>query len=452
MRAGADILPDRYRDPELLAHGGMGDVYRAVDESLRRDVAVKVLADRFATDDDSRTRFSREALAAARLSGHPHAITIFDVGEHDERPFIVMEHMTGGSLAERAAGRPVSPARALPWLEATAAALDEAHRQGVVHRDVKPANLLFDGSDTLKVADFGVASTAGLTSVTVPGTVLGTAGYLSPEQASGRPATPASDRYALAVVAYELLAGRRPFARDSSAAEALAHTRDPVPSICADQRGLPCELDPVFARALDKDPARRYPSCRDFVAALREALDTAAGTTTVRRTLRRRGSWLAPLLLILAGLALAGALAAWALTRDQSPQTVVRTVTTPAQGTTIQQTVTETQTAQTQTAQTQSTAPPAPPGQSGAALNDAGYAKMRAGDLQGALPLLEQAVGKLQGSGELAEAYASYNLAYTRFGLGRCDGVLDLLDRAQAIEGDLGPIQSLRAHARHRCS
>jgi eukaryotic-like serine/threonine-protein kinase len=444
MRTGADILPDRYRDPELLARGGMGDVYRALDESLRRDVAVKVLADRFAADEDSRTRFSREALAAARLSGHPHAITIFDVGEHAERPFIVMEHLTGGSLAERAAGRPVPPARALPWLEATAAALDEAHRQGVVHRDVKPANLLFDGSDTLKVADFGVASAAGLTSVTVPGTVLGTAGYLSPEQATGRPATPASDRYALAVVAYELLAGRRPFARDSSSAEALAHTRDPIPSLCAEQPGLPCELDPVFARALAKDPARRYPSCRDFVAALHEALDVSAGATRIRATLRPSRSWVVPFALLVAGVALAGILAAWALTRGGSPQTIVRTVTTRGRDTTVQQTVTQTR-PQTQPA-------PATPGPSGGSLNDAGYAKMRTGDLQGALPLLEQAVAKLQGSGQLTEAYASYNLAYTRFGLGRCDGVLDLLDRAESIEGDVGPIQSLRAHARHRCS
>jgi serine/threonine protein kinase len=445
MRAGADILPGRYRDPELLARGGMGDVYRALDESLRRDVAVKVLAERFAADEDSRTRFSREALAAARLSGHPHAITIFDVGEHDERPFIVMEHLTGGSLAERAAGRPVSPARALPWLEAAAAALDEAHRQGVVHRDVKPANLLFDGNDTLKVADFGVASAAGLTSVTMPGTVLGTAGYLSPEQAAGRPATPASDRYALAVVAYELLAGRRPFARDSTTAEALAHTRDPIPSLCAERPGLPCELDPVFERALAKDPARRYPSCRELVAALREALDAAAGATSVHGVLRPTRTWLLPVVLLLAGVALAGILAAWALTGTGSPQTVVRTVTTRGRDTTVQQTVTRPQ-PQTHPA------PPPSSAESGATLNDAGYAKMRAGDLQGALPLLEQAVAKLQGSGALAEAYASYNLAYTRFGLGRCDGVLDLLDRAASIEGDVGPIQSLRAHARHRCS
>ena len=221
MPVRVDILPARYRDAELIGRGGMGEIYRAVDEVLGRDVAVKLLAERFAGEAEVRERFTREALTAARLSGEPNVVTIFDVGEHHGRPFIVMEHLAGGSLEDvlrREGAQP--PGRALAWLEEAGRALDAAHAAGIVHRDVKPANLLLDGAGNVNVADFGIASAAGLDSFTRPGTVLGTAGYLSPEQASGERATPASDRYALGVVAYELLCGERPFARDNPTAEA----------------------------------------------------------------------------------------------------------------------------------------------------------------------------------------------------------------------------------------
>ena len=168
-----------------------------------------MLADRYAADVGIRERFKREALAAARLSGEPGAITIFDVGEWEGRPFIVMEYLAGGSLEDRLRRDGAQPpARALAWLEQAAAALDAAHRHGIVHRDVKPANLLLNERGELRVADFGIASAAGMDSMTLTGTVLGTAGYLSPEQAQGERATPASDLYALAVVAYELLERR----------------------------------------------------------------------------------------------------------------------------------------------------------------------------------------------------------------------------------------------------
>src|SRR5919201_6217219 len=170
------------------------------------------------------------------------------------------------------------PGRGLRWVEGAALALDAAHRNGVVHRDVKPANLLLDRDENVHVADFGIASAAGLDSLTITGTVLGTAGYLSPEQARGDRATPASDRYALAVVAYELLTGKRPFYADSPTAEASAHVNAPVPSVC-DTSTLPCELDPVFRKALAKDPAYRYETCAEFVAALRSAMAEAAGAT-----------------------------------------------------------------------------------------------------------------------------------------------------------------------------
>ena len=154
----------------------MGEVYVATDSLLERQVAIKVLSERYAEDEDIRRRFTREALAAARLSGEPNIVTIFDVGEHDGRPFIVMAYMAGGSVEARLRTARVPVARALDWLEQAGRALDAAHRAGIVHRDVKPGNLLLDGVDVVHVGDFGIARAAGLDSLTTPGTVLGTAG------------------------------------------------------------------------------------------------------------------------------------------------------------------------------------------------------------------------------------------------------------------------------------
>ena len=238
--AASDVLPERYRGPERVARGGMGEVYRAEDSALDRLVAIKVLSDRFANDDAIRRRFTHEALAAARLSNVPGAVTIFDVGEHEGRPYIVMEYLPGGSLADRLAAQGTQPpGRVLAWLAQAAEALDAAHERGIVHRDVKPGNLLLDAEGSVKVADFGVASAAGLDSFTATGTVLGTAGYLAPEQARGEQTGPASDRYALAVVAWELLTGSRPFERESTTAEAAAHVNAPVPPVSSTNPELP---------------------------------------------------------------------------------------------------------------------------------------------------------------------------------------------------------------------
>jgi hypothetical protein len=463
MAARDDILPARYADPELVAHGGMGEIYRATDRTLDRDVAIKLLAGRFAHDEPLRSRFTREALAAARLSGDPHAVTIFDVGEHGGRAFIVMEYLAGGSLESRLREGPVPAGQALEWLEHAARTLDAAHARGIVHRDVKPANLLFDANGAIKVADFGIASAAGLDSTTKPGTVLGTAGYLSPEQARGERARPASDLYALAVVAYELLTGERPFARAPPPAEAMAHVNDPVPSVCGRRTDLPCELDPVFERALAKDPAARHASCAELVADLRAALAAAAGRTVampaaIPPPAHARASRLPVALAALAVLAAGGGALGWTLTRgggDGSaasvPRTVVHTVTTQAAGTTVQQTVTQTVAQPSETVAQPSESSPAA-GASGTALNDAGYARMQAGDYAAALPLFEQAVARLQGTGSTGEAYADYNLAFTRYALGRCDGVLALLDRSEAIQGERDEIRSLRSQARKTCA
>ena len=452
-----NVLPPRYERPERIARGGMGEIYRAEDAHLARTVAVKVLSERFADDEATRGRFTREGLAAARLSKAPNTVTIFDVGEHEGRPYIVMEYLAGGSLADRLGREGAQPlGRALDWLREAAAALDAAHASGIVHRDVKPANLLLDHDDRVKVADFGVASAAHLASFTETGTVVGTAGYLAPEQARGETATPASDRYALAVVAFELLTGSRPFERESATAEAMAHVSAPIPPASAHNPELPPEVDEVLARGLAKEPADRFGFCTDFVHALRDALHKAAGRTTVAalppvpRTERRR----VPFALVALGAALlAGVLAAALLAgRDDpreattAPRTVKETVT--LEGTTIVETVT------TQAAPTTATTAPEPePALSGSPseLNDRGFALMRAGDYEGALPLLEQAVAGLAGSGDTAEAYASYNLALTRLSLGSCDGVIELLDRSEEVQGDRKEISRLRKDAKRSC-
>jgi eukaryotic-like serine/threonine-protein kinase len=479
-----DVLPPRYADATLIASGGMGRVFHATDSELRRDVAVKVLADRYADNLDVRERFRREALAAARLSGNPNIVTIFDVAEYQGRPMIVMEYLHGGSLESRVQGQDgCPPAQVLAWLDQAAAALDSAHAAGVVHRDIKPGNLLLDSRDELQVGDFGIASAVGLDSLTETGTILGTAGYLSPEQARGERATAASDRYSLAVVAYELLAGRRPFESESTTAEAARHATAPVPSIHHKKSDLPPAFDRVFQRALAKSPAARYPSAAEFVAELRAALHEDAGTTgwilparptptavtqvarPVPASHRRESTMdraptsrrlLVPLLfLLLIGGGVAAALAATrgsssnSAQRRPKPVTIVRTVT--QQGTTVEQTVTAAAPPPPTTAASSppTTAPAASP--SGAALNAEGYQKMRAGDYQGALPLLEQAVQQLSGTGSLDEAYADYNLAYTHFALGQCTDVLPLLDHSESVQGRRKEIDALRRDARKAC-
>ena len=459
-----EILPPRYREPERIARGGMGEIYRAEDGVLGRIVAVKVLAERFADEEGIRRRFTHEALAAARLSNAPNTVTIFDVGEHDGRPYIVMEYLPGGSLADRLAAEGAQPpGRALAWLRQTAAALDAAHAAGIVHRDVKPANLLLDDEGNVRVADFGIASAVGLDSFTAAGTVLGTAGYLAPEQARGEQATPASDRYALAVVAFELLTGARPFARDSPTAEAAAHVQDEIPIASHRNAELPAEVDAVLAQGLAKEPERRFAACTDLVHALRDALDAAAGRTTVgavpaisRTQTRKR------LPLVLAGLvalALAGIGLAALLndddparnTADTTPRTVKETVT--LEGTTVVETVTTAP----KPAPAPTTEPPATepeqtvPSGDPSVLNDQGFALMQAGDYERALPLLEQSVAGLAGSGSMTEAYASYNLAFTRLALGNCEGVLELLDHSEAIQGERKEITRLRKEAERSC-
>jgi hypothetical protein len=281
-------LPERYRVARHIASGGMASVWEAEDLLLGRVVAVKVLGAQYASDPAARARFQREARTAAQVSDQTNVVTIYDIGEHHDDAFIVMEYFAGGTVADRLraarndGGEPVPRETALRWLSEAANGLDVAHAAGIVHRDVKPANLLLDAQGRLAVADFGIARLADDTQMTQTGQVLGTAAYISPEQAMGQPASAASDRYALAVVAYELLTGSRPFSGGPPTAQALQHAREQPPRASQASPDLPPAVDPVFARALAKDPAARPATATEFVEGLAKALGEDAAIATTR--------------------------------------------------------------------------------------------------------------------------------------------------------------------------
>ena len=285
-------LPARYRVRRHIATGGMASVWCAEDGVLGRSVAIKVLSDRFVHDELAVRRFKREARAAARVSAHPYVVTIFDVGdlepdpaaqdESSPRAFIVMEFLSGGTVADALRCNAVTPAEARRWLEEAASALDHAHERGIVHRDIKPANFLLDPSRHLHVADFGIASLQSEDTITSSGELFGTAAYLSPEQALGHEATGASDRYALAVAAFELLTGGRPFPASHFAAQARQHIEDEPPMASEREPSLPPAVDDVLRRGMAKEPEARYPTAGEFVQALEAALDSNRTASTRR--------------------------------------------------------------------------------------------------------------------------------------------------------------------------
>ncbi|WP_340537759.1 protein kinase domain-containing protein [Nocardioides sp. GXZ039] len=275
----------RYRLESRIATGGMGEVWRATDTMLGRQVAIKLLKTEYADDATFRSRFETEAQHAAALQ-HPGIAAVYDVGESaptdgsgHPRPYLVMELVEGQPLSNligaHAGGRELDPDAVRDLLAQVGDALGAAHRAGIVHRDVKPANLLVTPDGKIKVTDFGIARAADGVGITRTGAVMGTPQYLSPEQAEGKQATSASDVYSLGVVAFECLAGRRPFEADSPVATALAHLREPIPELPA---SVPDDLAVVVRRALSKDPAERYADGAAFAAALRNPSAAAAST------------------------------------------------------------------------------------------------------------------------------------------------------------------------------
>jgi eukaryotic-like serine/threonine-protein kinase len=493
-------LPDRYRPVRHIANGGMASVWAAEDTVLRREVAINVLSPHLTDSDGAVRRFKREARAAAGLSANPHVATIYDVGEHDGRPFIVMEQFSGGTVADRLReGKRPSPEEAVRWLRGTATALDAAHERGIVHRDVKPGNMLFDDQGEVALADFGIARVAYDPSVTSTGEILGTAAYISPEQADGKTATAASDVYALAVVAFELLTGTRPFSTQNFAATARQHVEQPPPRASERNEALTPEIDDVLERGMAKDPGARWPTAM----ALADALDRAVAAMdeepepdstmvmpgreapalrprppfgpprppTRDRTdddepARRRRP---PVALLIVGLALAALLigtigllagggddggpqqaSSSKAERDARAKQRERERQRRLQGQTP-----ATQAPQPQEKPSQTQPAPSDNGSGGsaggdpAALNDQGFGLMNQGRYDEAIPVLQQAVQACGNSvSDLTCAYATFNLAKALRLAGRPAEAIPLLERRLQNPDQRGEVEAELAAAR----
>jgi serine/threonine-protein kinase len=264
------IIDGRYRVTGRLGSGGMADVYAAEDLQLGRRVALKLLYRRFAEDAEFVERFRREASSAAGLQ-HPNVVSIYDRGETDGTSYIAMELIDGRTLKQVVAqDGPLDPARAVALIEQVLRAARFAHRRGIIHRDLKPHNVMIDAEDRAKVTDFGIAR-AGASDMTQTGSIMGTAQYLSPEQAQGLPVNATADLYSIGIILYELLTGTIPFDGESAVTIALKQVSEPPLPPSALRPGIPPALEAVVLRALEKEPARRFADADEFLAALEHA-------------------------------------------------------------------------------------------------------------------------------------------------------------------------------------
>jgi serine/threonine-protein kinase len=268
-----EVVSDRYELEELVGSGGMSSVYRALDTLLERHVALKILHPHYGDDEEYVERFRREARSVAQLS-HPNIVTVIDRGNADGQQYIVFEYIDGESLKQLVDRTGPLPARrAIELALQIAEALGFAHHAGLVHRDVKPQNVLVTDDGEAKVTDFGIARSLDVEhGVTQTGTVLGTSNYLSPEQARGQVVTPATDVYSLGVVLYELLTGEVPFPGENFVAVAMKHINEPPPSLLEKRPDVPVRLVDAVERALAKDPVDRFPTMEAFAAELRACL------------------------------------------------------------------------------------------------------------------------------------------------------------------------------------
>src|SRR3954467_7646904 len=272
------VVDGRYKIKHRIGSGGMADVYCAVDESLGRDVALKLLHRRFAEDREFVERFRREASSAAGLA-HPNIVGVFDRGEWDGTSYIAMEHLEGRTLKQLIVDEaPLDPIRAIDLAVQVLRAARFAHKRGVTPRDLKPHNVIVDPEERAKVTDFGIAR-AGASDMTQTGSIMGTAQYLSPEQAQGLPVDERSDLYSIGVVLYEMLTARVPFSGDSAVSIALKQVAEAPKPPRTLNPDVPPELEAVTLRALEKDPASRFQDADEFITALdRVRGHLAAGT------------------------------------------------------------------------------------------------------------------------------------------------------------------------------
>jgi eukaryotic-like serine/threonine-protein kinase len=325
-----ELIAGRYELEKLVGSGGMSNVFRAHDRLLERTVALKILHEQYTRDDDYVERFRREARAVAKLA-HPNIVTVIDRGEQDGRQFIVFEYVEGPNLKDLTRDGPLEVGEAIQLTLQVARALSFAHERGLVHRDVKPQNVLLNEDSQAKVTDFGIARSLDVQGVTQTGTVLGTSDYIAPEQARGQRVDPKTDIYSLGAVLYELLVGEVPFSGDNFVAVAMRHVSEPPPSILEHRPDCPLRLDLAVQRAMAKDPDDRFQSMDDFVVELEGCLAEldgrgGEGATLIvpparrpPRAARRRARRfpVTPLLILLAGALVA--VGAYLLLRDDGP-------------------------------------------------------------------------------------------------------------------------------------
>ena len=322
-----ELIAGRYELEKLVGSGGMSNVFRAHDRLLERTVALKILHEQYTRDEDYVERFRREARAVAKLS-HPNIVTVIDRGEQDGRQFIVFEYIDGQNLKELTRDGPLDVREAIGLTLQVARALSFAHDRGLVHRDVKPQNVLLNEDGQAKVTDFGIARSLDVQGVTQTGTVLGTSDYIAPEQARGQKVDPKTDIYSLGAVLYELLVGEVPFSGDNFVAVAMRHVSEPVPSVLEARPDCPARLDLAIQRAMAKDPDDRFQSMDDFVVELEACLAELNGRADEGATMivppprrprqaprgRSRRIPVLPLLILLAGALVA--VGAFLLLRD----------------------------------------------------------------------------------------------------------------------------------------
>jgi serine/threonine protein kinase len=395
-----------YRLGEPLGRGGTSVVYRAEHVRLGRPAALKLLSARVG-EDDFRERFLRESQVAAALD-HPSIVPVYDAGEaEDGLLYIAMACIDGSDLKTLLASEGQLPLRrALRIVGQIGAALDAAHARGLVHRDVKPANILVAEDDRAYLSDFGVAKHLSSNGTTRTGSFIGTIDYCAPEQVEGRDVDSRTDVYALACVLYECLAGEPPFARPSEVAVLNAHLHAPPPKLSRAAPELPPRLEEVIEKALSKSPLDRYPTCGEFLAAAR----TAAAE---RRVDRSRLAVSVTLLLLAAALGAGAALGVHALvTGSSEPQTVTTTVAAPG-GPELDKLLLQSN--------------------DGRTLNDAAFALIQAHEYERALPLARKAARVAQ-KGTLTRGYATFNYGFTLLHLGRCKASLGPLKLALRIE------------------
>ncbi len=398
-----------YRLVEPLGRGGTSVVYRAEHVRLGRTAALKLLAPALGESDSRHERFLRESKLAASLD-HPNIVPVYDAGEENGLLYIAMACIEGSDLKTLLVkDGPLPPRRALRIVGQIAAALDAAHARGLVHRDVKPANILVGEGDRAYLSDFGVVKEVAEVGTTRTGSFVGTIDYCAPEQIEGRDVDARADVYALACVLYECLVGTPPFHRSSDVAILNAHLHAPPPKLSKAAPDLPPALEPVLAKALSKSPLDRYASCGELVAEARAAV--AAPRVSHGR--------LAISLALLGLAALVGAVVALAVDQfgfsSAASSTVTSTTTVrvrPA-GPTLETLLFESKDPQT--------------------LNDAAFAYINAGEYTEALPFAEKAMNRAK-HGTKTLGYATFNTGYALYNLGRCAEALPYLRRSLTLE------------------